>query len=70
MSADETLRTSFDDLFAFTSTLYKQPGTNRMADKIFYFTRYDAKDLANDFLLVRNTYQVHIHMPYRKQRAS
>jgi hypothetical protein len=42
-------RTGFDDLFAFTSTLYKDPSGNRDNDNTFYFTRYDGKDNENDY---------------------
>jgi uncharacterized protein (TIGR02600 family) len=45
----EQQRTGFDDLFAFTSTLYKDPVGVRSNDKIFYFTRYDAKSPINDY---------------------
>ena len=48
-------RTGFDDLFAFTSTLYKDPNNpGGSDDKAFYVTRYDAKDSANDFLSGKN----------------
>ncbi len=49
VSAKEEQRTSYDDLFAFTSTLYKDPGGDRSLDNIFYFTRYDAKSGTNDY---------------------
>ncbi len=40
VNAELARRTSFDDLFAFTSTIGTQP---------YYFTRSDAKDPVNDF---------------------
>ena len=44
------LRTSFDDLFAFTSTIYKHPtSTNESQDKRFNLTRFDAKSDTNDY---------------------
>ena len=49
VSAKESLRTAFDDLFAFTSTLYKDPNGVRKNDNAFYMTRYDAKSYKNDF---------------------
>ena len=49
VSAKEELRTSYDDLFAFTSTLYKDPTGDRTKDNAFYLTRYDAKDYKNDY---------------------
>lgn len=49
INVKEDQRTSYDDLFAFTSTLYKDPTGNRALDNTFYFTRYDAKSRTNDF---------------------
>lgn len=49
VNAKEELRTAYDDLFAFTSTLYKDPSGDRSKDNTFYFTRYDAKSAANDY---------------------
>ena len=49
VNAQEALRTGYDDLFAFTSTLYKDP-LDRTKDNIFFLTRYDAKHRSNDFM--------------------
>jgi len=48
-------RSTYDDLFAFTSTIAKTPGTDEKEDKRYYLTRYDAKDDRNDFLLPKST---------------
>lgn len=49
INVKEEQRTSYDDLFAFTSTFYKDPNGNRANDNTFYFSRYDAKSRKNDF---------------------
>lgn len=43
------LRTPFDDLFAFTSTISKDPGGNEDQDKRYYLTREDAKSATKDY---------------------
>ena len=43
------LRTPFDDLFAFTSTISKDPGGNEDKDKRYYLTREDAKSATKDY---------------------
>jgi uncharacterized protein (TIGR02600 family) len=49
VNTDVEQRTGFDDLFAFTSTLYKDPNGDRNKDNTFYFTRWDAKSPTNDY---------------------
>lgn len=43
------LRTPFDDLFAFTSTVYKDPSGNEDKDKRYFLTREDAKSDTKDY---------------------
>ncbi len=43
------LRTPFDDLFAFTSTIYKDPSGNEDKDKRYFLTREDAKSDTKDY---------------------
>ncbi len=47
--ADPTQRTAYDDLFAFTSTFYKDPIGNGAQDNTFFFTRSNAKSATIDF---------------------
>ena len=51
INANEAQRTAFDDLFAFTSTFYKNPDGIRSKDNTFYLTRFDAKSRTKDFTL-------------------
>lgn len=46
---DPNLRTPFDDLFAFTSTISTDPGGNANKDKRFNLTRVDAKSNITDY---------------------
>ena len=46
---DANLRTPFDDLFAFTSTISKDPGGVESKDVRYNLTRFDAKSDVNDY---------------------
>ncbi len=48
VNATESNRTRFDNLFAFTSNLYRDPSGTRANDKPFFWTRSDAKSATND----------------------
>ncbi len=49
VARDFDRRTNFDDLFAFSSTIYKHPSNDDRLDNRFYLTRYDATSDTNDF---------------------
>ncbi|MDB6153064.1 MAG: hypothetical protein JWL90_1517, partial [Chthoniobacteraceae bacterium] len=50
IAEDFKKRTNYDDLFAFSSTIYKNPDNNASQDKRFFLTRSDAKSDVKDFV--------------------